>query len=98
MSFTESKRNAIRKYMLDKIRCDDADFIKKTAENFEISETSVRRYIKDCLDKGIVTEDAERQTGLFLTTVSEQWNMANAGMVNCPAMYRISGTMHLRKL
>ena len=52
MSFTEAKRNAIRKYMLDKIRCDDADFIKKTAENFEISETSVRRYIKDCLIRG----------------------------------------------
>ena len=73
--------------VLDKIRCDDADFIKKTAENFEISETSVRRYIKDCLDKGIVTEDAERQTGLFLTTVSEQWNMANAGMLEEDDLY-----------
>ena len=87
MSFTEAKRNAIRKYMLDKIRCDDADFIKKTAENFEISETSVRRYIKDCLDKGIVTEDAERKTGLFLTTVSEQWNMVNAGMLEEDELY-----------
>ena len=43
MSFTEAKRRAIQKYMLNKVRCDDADFIKKTAENFEISETSVRR-------------------------------------------------------
>ena len=73
--------------VLDKIRCDDADFIKKTAENFEISETSVRRYIKDCLDKGIVTEDAERKTGLFLTTVSEQWNMVNAGMLEEDDLY-----------
>ena len=87
MSFTEAKRNAIRKYMLDKIRCDDADFIKKTAENFAISETSVRRYIKDCLDKGIVTEDAERKTGLFLTTVTEQWNMVNAGMLEEDDLY-----------
>ena len=73
--------------MLDKIRCDDADFIKKTAENFEISETSVRRYIKDCRDKGIVTEDAERKTGLFLTTVTEQWNMVNAGMLEEDDLY-----------
>ena len=87
MSFTEAKRKAIRKYMLDKIRCDDADFIKKTAENFEISETSVRRYIKDSLDKGIVTEDAERKTGLFLTTVSEQWNVVNAGMLEEDELY-----------
>ena len=87
MSFTEAKRRAIRKYMLNKVRCDDADFIKKTAENFEISETSVRRYIKDSLDKGIVTEDAERKTGLFLTTVSEQWNMVNAGMLEEDDLY-----------
>lgn len=87
MSFTEAKRRAIRKYMLNKVRCDDADFIKKTAENFEISETSVRRYIKDCLDKGIMTEDAERKTGLLLATVSEQWNMVNAGMLEEDELY-----------
>ena len=73
--------------MLNKVRCDDADFIKKTAENFEISETSVRRYIKDCLDKGIMTEDAERKTGLLLATVSEQWNMVNAGMLEEDELY-----------
>ena len=87
MSFTEAKRRAIRKYMLNKVRCDDADFIKKTAENFEISETSVRRYIKVCLDKGIVAGEAERKTGLFLTTVSEQWNMVNAGMLEEDELY-----------
>ena len=87
MSFTEAKRRAIRKYMLNKVRCDDADFIKKTAENFEISETSVRRYIKDCLDKGIVAEDAERKNGLLLTTVSEQWNIVNAGMLEEDELY-----------
>ncbi len=87
MSFTEAKRRAIQKYMLNKVRCDDADFIKKTAENFEISETSVRRYIKDCLDKGIVAGEAERKTGLLLTTVSEQWNMVNAGMLEEDELY-----------
>ena len=48
MSFNEEKRNAIKKYMLEKIRKDDENFIRKTAETFVISETSVRRYLKSC--------------------------------------------------
>ena len=59
MSFTEAKRKAIRKYMLDKIRCGDAEFLKKTAENFAVSETSVRRYIRDCLERGLLKESAD---------------------------------------
>ena len=47
----------------------------------------MRRYIKDCLDKGIMTEDAERKTGLLLATVSEQWNMVNAGMLEEDELY-----------
>ena len=43
MSFNEEKRNAIKKYMLEKIRKDDENFIRKTAETFVISETSVRK-------------------------------------------------------
>ena len=39
MSFNEEKRNAIKKYMLEKIRKDDENFIRKTAETFVISET-----------------------------------------------------------
>ena len=48
MSFTEAKRDAIRRYMMDKIRDGCSDFLKRTAENFGISETSVRRYVKEC--------------------------------------------------
>lgn len=47
----------------------------------------MRRYIKDCLDKGIVAGEAERKTGLLLTTVSEQWNMVNAGMLEEDELY-----------
>ena len=36
MSFTEAKRTAIQNYMLDKIRSQEKDFLKKTAENFGI--------------------------------------------------------------
>ena len=43
MSFTEGKRSAIRKYMLDKIRGGDTEFIRKTAENFTISEKLLKQ-------------------------------------------------------
>lgn len=48
MSFTEEKRKAIKTYMLDKIREDDAAFVAKTGENFGISITTVKRYLSGC--------------------------------------------------
>lgn len=87
MSFTEEKRKAIRKYMLDKIRCQDPDFIKKTAGNFEISETSVRRYVKACLEKGILTEDSGTQTGFCLVTASSQWELESDGTLEEDALF-----------
>ena len=54
MSFSEEKRKAIQLYMLEKIRMDDTLFLKKTAEVFSISETSVRRYVKMCIDKKLI--------------------------------------------
>ena len=87
MSFTEEKRKAIRAYMLDKIRCDDPEFIKKTAENFVISETSVRRYIKECLEKEIIREDSKARTGYQLVTVSSRWQMKNDGTLEEDALF-----------
>lgn len=54
VSFSEEKRKAIQLYMLEKIRMDDTLFLKKTAEVFSISETSVRRYVKMCIDKKLI--------------------------------------------
>ncbi len=81
MSFTEEKRNAIRKYMLDKIRNGDEGFIKKTAENFAVSETSVRRYVRECLERDWLTEDANDPTGYHLKRVSERWQVENDGVL-----------------
>ncbi|MBM6949238.1 STAS-like domain-containing protein [Mordavella massiliensis] len=78
MSFKEEKRNAIRKYMLDKIRNGESDFLKKTADNFEISETSVRRYVRECDRGGILERDADQPTGWKLRTVSENWELDTA--------------------
>lgn len=79
MSFTEEKRDAIRRYMMDKIRDGYSDFLKRTAENFGISETSVRRYVKECAKQGILEEDESLPAGWKLRTVSENWELKNDG-------------------
>ena len=79
MSFTEAKRDDIRRYMMDKIRDGCSDFLKKTAENFGISETSVRRYVKECAKQGILEEDESLPAGWKLRTVSENWELKNDG-------------------
>lgn len=49
MSFQKEKREIIKRYLLEKIRVDDDHFIEKTAENFSISITTVKRYL-NCND------------------------------------------------
>lgn len=63
MSFNEEKRNAIKKYMLEKIRKDDENFIRKTADTFTVSETSVRRYLKSCEQERIISVDPAKYCG-----------------------------------
>lgn len=79
MSFTEERRELIKKYMLDKIRCDDGEYIQKTMENFQISITTVKRYLKDCLEQKIIVEDADRISGYRLVIMEEQWELNNNG-------------------
>lgn len=66
MSFQEEKRESIKRYMLEKIRLDDAEFIQKTSYNFQISVTTVKRYIHECLQKGILLVDSETKSGYCL--------------------------------
>ena len=68
MSFSTEKRESMKRYMLEKIRMDDAQFISKTAENFQISVTSVKRYISDCMADGIIEECSEKSTGYRMVT------------------------------
>lgn len=67
MSFQEEKRELIKRYMLEKIRLDDVDFIQKTTYNFQISVTTVKRYIQECLQKNIIFADASAKCGYRLT-------------------------------
>ena len=66
MSFKESKRELIKRYMLEKIRMDDEEFISKTTYNFQISVTTVKRYIKECLDKQLLVADDSTECGYCL--------------------------------
>lgn len=98
MSFTQEKRNAIRKYMLDKIRDGERDFIRKTADNFAVSETSVRRYLKECAEKSILEEDRSTQTGWKLHTVSESCQLDNTGGLEEDVIFQEHIRPHLKEM
>ena len=75
MSFTEEKREWIKKYMLEKIRQDDGAYAQKTMENFEISITTVKRYLKECVEQKIIVPNADKECGYCLITVEEEWEV-----------------------
>jgi hypothetical protein len=54
MSFTSKKREEIKKYLLRKIAQSDPQVISKTMDNFGISVTTVKRYIQEELDAGVI--------------------------------------------
>ncbi len=66
MSFQEEKRESIKRYLLEKIRQDDENFVQKTMENFEISVTTVKRYLRECVQNKILREDQSSNTGYCL--------------------------------
>lgn len=79
MSFTEAKREAIKKYMLNKIREDDKEFVSKVSDNFEISVTSVKRYIADCLKQEIICKNGDKFCGYSLVKYTKGWKLENDG-------------------
>ena len=54
MSFTEKKREEIKKYILRKIARGDGAVLEKTMDSFRISITTVKRYLKEALDGGMI--------------------------------------------
>ena len=59
MSFVEEKCESIKRYILEKIRMDDVQYAQKTAENFQVSLTTIKRYVKSCVEKNIIEESNE---------------------------------------
>ena len=66
MSFTEQKRQEIKKYILRKIAADDEMIIEKTIDSFGISVTSVKRYLKDFLQQSWIRVSEEKKCGYEL--------------------------------
>jgi hypothetical protein len=68
MSFTEQKREQIKKYLLRKISVDDPDLIKKTMDAFGVSVTTVKRYLHEGLELGVIESSDERACKYRLKT------------------------------
>ncbi len=56
--------------MLEKIRQDDEAFIQKTMENFGVSVTTVKRYLRECLENHILRKDKNVKTQYILNTTT----------------------------
>lgn len=87
MSFQEEKREIIKRYMLEKIRLDDAEFVQKTCYNFQISVTTVRRYIHECLEKDILLVDSELKSGYRLQKTEYSFQYSAKDKVNEDDIY-----------
>lgn len=66
MSFTDKKRAEIEKYIFRKIALNDADFIEKTMDSFDISVTSVKRYLKKAIEDGNIEKREDISCGYAL--------------------------------
>lgn len=63
----------IKRYMLEKIRTDDVQFISKTADNFQVDVTSVEICLKECLKEGFI-ERSENDCGYCMVTKEAQFS------------------------
>lgn len=66
MSFDENKRTGILIYLLNRIAVDDSEFMKAVTKQFDISATSVKRYLIKCIGDGMIRDDTDRQCGYAL--------------------------------
>lgn len=58
MSFTKEKRNRIKNYIMEKIFKKQVDFVKRTANAFSISPTTVYKYVNELEQDGLIAKDA----------------------------------------
>ena len=66
MSFTDTKRSEIKKYLLRKIDEDDSDLVTKTADAFGTSATSIKRYLVSEAKSGHIKPDNSKECGFSL--------------------------------
>ena len=56
MSLSTKKREMIKHYILEQIDSGNNDFVKKAVEAYEITSTSVYRYIKEMVNTGLIVK------------------------------------------
>lgn len=88
MSFQEEKRNSIKRYLLEKIRNEDIEYNIKTIENFGVSITTVRQYIKELLEQGILEENIEKRCGYQLAAQEYCFSYNTSDYLNEDKIYR----------
>lgn len=66
MSFSEEKRNEIKRYLLYKIDADDPDFIIKSQEIAGSSVTTIKNYLREAIAVGHIVEDSSAKCGYHL--------------------------------
>ncbi|MCR5418724.1 MAG: DUF4325 domain-containing protein [Lachnospiraceae bacterium] len=74
MSFTDNKRNEIKRYLLRKVDEDDAAMIGKVSDAFGISATSVKRYVDSELKEKHIIADADKACGYSLVFRKETFS------------------------
>lgn len=60
MSLKKSTKERIKKYVLEKIEIGDNSIVKTTAENFNVSLTTVYRYIGELCNEGLIKKKGRR--------------------------------------
>ncbi|WP_337415648.1 STAS-like domain-containing protein [Anaerotignum faecicola] len=68
MSLAKKQREQIKKYILKQIEDKNKDFVKKTVEVFEISKTTVYRYVREMIDGGVINKTDEKEFPYALAT------------------------------
>ncbi len=87
MSFTDDKREVIKRYILDKIERKADGLAKNTAENFEISLNTVYRYIRE-LEKNQIIKKSGSEWQLVSTINSILLNRTKGDLFDEDMIYQ----------
>ena len=69
MRFTDSKKEEIRHYILEKIGSGEQHVIQAAAENYDINQNTVHAYINELMAEGIIEREGR---GVYRLTTSEK--------------------------
>ncbi|OQA27382.1 MAG: Histidine kinase-, DNA gyrase B-, and HSP90-like ATPase [Firmicutes bacterium ADurb.Bin354] len=86
MSFSKEKRTRIKKYILEKIFKTQDNYVEATKEAFDVSATTVYKYIEELADEGIISKDNSGKYRL-VEFVKEKYDFNNDGTLEEDVIY-----------